>query len=494
MLILMIVSLFTFRELLKLLGIEDYGIYNVVGGVVIVFSFISTAMNQANQRFLSFNLAKNNTDHLQHIFSTIINVQLVVGGIILLLAETVGLWFINKKMNFPIDSITIVNVVYQFSIITFLFHLIQIPYTSAIIAHEKMAFFSYFSIGEAMLKLGVVLSLSLFSSNRLILYSILLTVSAMIIFLTYYIFCKRTFSICCYRFYWNKTIFKEIISFSSWNMLGGIANVGASQGINIILNIFCGVMVNAAMGVSNQVSSAVLSFVSNMQTAFNPQIIKSYAANDPIYFNSLIFRSSRFSFILIFIIGFPIILCCHTVFELWLTDIPQYAIPFTQLIIIFCMIDALSGSLWTAAQASGKVKVYMMIISSLIFSNVPAAYLILWLGFSPIYVILYKVILNLVVHIIRIGYLRSIIGFPALEYLKKVMFPIITYIVITIPIPIILSIHSYSITSNIILMIFTALYCAIIGFSWVLTKSEKNHIISFLKIKLKISKTNPSNS
>ena len=238
MLVLMLVSLFTFRELLKLLGVEDYGIYNVVGGVVILFSFISNAMTQANQRFLAFNLGKGNTEILQNVFSMIINVQLVVGGLILILAESIGLWFINNKMNFPTHTISIVNWVYQFSILTFLFHLIQIPYTSAIIAHEKMAFFSYFSIGEAVLKLGVVLSLSLFSEYRLILYSILLAISAFLILLTYWMFCKKAFSICSYKFYWNKPMFKEIISFSSWNMLGGVANVGASQGVILYIIFF----------------------------------------------------------------------------------------------------------------------------------------------------------------------------------------------------------------------------------------------------------------
>lgn len=488
MLVLMLVSLFTFRELLKLLGIEDYGIYNVVGGVVILFSFISNAMTQANQRFLAYNLGKGNMENLQNVFSMIINVQLVVGGVILILAETIGLWFINTKMNFPNHTISIVNWVYQLSILTFLFHLIQIPYTSAIIAHEKMSYFSYFGIGEAFLKLGVVLFLGLFSNYRLILYSLFLAIAAFLILFTYWLFCKKTFSICTYKFSWDKQMFKEIISFSSWNMLGGIANVGASQGVNIIYNIFCGVIVNAAMGVSNQVSAAVSSFVTNMQTAFNPQIIKSYAANDLDYFYSLIFRSSRFSFLLVFIIGFPIILCCNTIINLWLTDIPKYAVPFTQLIIVFCMIDALSGSLWTAAQASGKVKIYMIIISSLIFTNVPAAYLILWLGFSPVYVMLFKVIMNFIVHLTRIGYLHWLIKFPSIKYIRQVMLPIIGYVLLTIPIPAIIENHMHSIIANIALMVATAIMSAILGFNMILTKPERTFILNKLKSKISLVK------
>ena len=488
MLILMIVSLFTFRELLKLLGVDDYGIYNVVGGVVILFSFISNAMTQANQRFLAYNLGKGDKDNLQYVFSTILNVQFVVGCIILLLAETIGLWFINHKMNFPNHTIASVNWVYQFSILTFLFHLIQIPYTSAIIAHEKMAYFSYFGIGEAILKFGVVLSLGLFSNNRLILYSIFLAGSSFLILVTYWFFCKKTFSICSYKFFWSKPMFKEIISFSSWNMLGGIANVGASQGVNIIYNIFCGVIVNAAMGVSNQVSAAVSSFVTNMQTAFNPQIIKSYASNDLDYFYSLIFRSSRFSFLLVFVIGFPIILCCNTVFDIWLTDIPEYAVPFTQLIIVFCMIDALSGSLWTAAQASGKVKIYMIIIASLIFTNVPAAYLILWLGFSPVYVMLFKVIMNFIVHLTRVGYLHWLICFPSMRYIRQVMLPILCFVLVAVPLPLLFEKYTHSIIANILLMVATAIFCAIIGFNIVLTKSERTFILNKIRLKLSFIK------
>lgn len=264
-------------------------------------------------------------------------------------------------------------------------------------------------------------------------------------------------------------------------MLGGIGNVGASQGVNIILNIFRGVVLNAAMGVSNQVSAAVSSFVSNMQTAFNPQIIKSYAADDKEYFLSLVFRASRFSFMLIFVIGFPVILCCSTIFDIWLTETPEYAVEFTQLIIMFCMIDAISGPLWTAAQASGKIKTYMIIIATMIFTNVPAAYIILYLGLSPVWLMAYKVTMNLLIHFTRIGYLHWIIKFPSLTYLRKVMLPIVMYIAIASPVPLLISHHTDTIAEKLLLIAFTVCECTVFGILIIMNHSERQFLLDKIR-------------
>ncbi len=417
----MAVSLFTFRELLRLLGVDDYGTYNVVGGVVILFSFLSNAMTQSNQRFLSYHIGKGNKGELQRIFSMIINVQLLLGLIILILAETVGLWFINTKMNFAQEKMMSVNLVYQFSILTFIIQILQIPYTSSIVSHERMDFFSYVSIGEALLRLGVVLALALLPSGRLVAYAMLLSISALIMFLINYVYCTKKFSICKYHRFWNKAQFKELTSFSGWNMLGGLGTVGSSQGINILFNIFCGVVVNAAMGVSHQVSAAVGSLVGNMQMAFNPQIIKSYASGEIQYFNSLIFRASRISFLLILIIGVPIIACANEILSIWLTDVPQYAVSFTQLTIAYCMVDSLAGPLWTANQASGRVRTYMIIVSILILLNIPLGYLVLSKGWSPIFVMLIRVILCFIVLNFRIFYLKNTIEFPYRQFYSSVI-------------------------------------------------------------------------
>lgn len=479
----MAVSLFTFRELLRLLGVDDYGTYNVVGGVVILFSFLSNAMTQSNQRFLSYHIGKGDKGELQRIFSMIINVQLLLGLIILILAETVGLWFINTKMNFAQENMTSVNWVYQFSILTFVIQILQIPYTSSIISHERMDFFSYVSIGEALLRLGVVLALALIPSGRLVTYAMLLSISALIMFLINYIYCTKTFSNCKYLRFWDKNQFKELTNFSGWNMLGGLGVVANGQGINVLLNIFCGVVANAAMGISHQVSAAVGAFVGNMQMAFNPQIVKSYASGDRDYFNSLIFRASRISFLLILILGIPIIACTNEILSIWLTEVPQYAVSFTQLTIAYCMVDSLAGPLWTANQASGKVKVYMITVSLLILLNIPLGYMVLSEGWSPIYVMLIRVILCFVVLNFRIIYLKSTISFPYRQFYTGVVLHAILAVLLCLPIY--FACREYIDFTGIKQVLYTGgilfFWSVVIGYLTLLNKVERNFLTTKIK-------------
>ncbi|MDE6649566.1 MAG: lipopolysaccharide biosynthesis protein [Muribaculaceae bacterium] len=481
MFLIMGVTLFSFRIILKELGEEGYGIYNVVAGVVVLFSFLSGAMTQSTQRFLSYHIGRKDYTELQRVFSMSFNVHIVIAGIILILAETVGLWFLNRYMNFPAGMVTTANIVYQCSIFTFIVQILTIPFQASIISNERMSFYAYFSILEALLKLSSAILLIFFIGNKIIIYSIALSVVSVCVFFTYRFYCRLHFEHCVYHYFFDMKLFKNIISFSGWNMLGGIGNVGATQGVNIILNIFRGVTLNAAMGVSNQVAGAVSSFVTNMQTAFNPQIIKSYAAEDKEYFLSLIFRASRFSFLLIFIIGFPVILCCSTIFDIWLTETPEYAVPFTQLIIAFCMIDAISGPLWTAAQACGKIKTYMIIIATMIFTNVPAAYIILYLGLSPVWLMVYKVAMNLLIHFTRIGYLHWLICFPSFTYLRKVMLPIILYIMIAAPLPFLISQQAETLFQNLLLITFTVCECTVVGLFIMMSSNERRFVMDKIR-------------
>ncbi len=478
MFLIMAVTLFSFRIILKELGEDGYGIYNVVAGVVVLFSFLSSAMTQSTQRFLSYHIGRKDYDELQRIFSMCVNVHIIIAGAVLILAETVGLWFLNAYMSFPAGMLATANIVYQCSIATFIIQILTVPYQASIISNERMSFYAYLSILEAILKLLAASLLVFVAGNKVIIYSAALAGISICLLFTYRIYCQSNFTHCVYRHFFDAVLLKKILSFSGWNMLGGIGNVGASQGVNVILNIFRGVALNAAMGVSNQVAGAVSSFVSNMQTAFNPQIIKSYAADDKEHFLSLIFRASRFSFLLIFIIGFPVILCCSTIFDIWLTETPEFAVPFTQLIIVFCMIDAISGPLWTAAQASGKIKTYMLIISTMIFTNVPAAYIILYLGLSPVWLMVYKVAMNFLIHFTRIGYLHWLINFPSLDYLKKVMLPTIFYIMVAVPLPFFISQHIDTIAWNLSLIVFTVCECTIIGLFIMMNRNERNFVVN----------------
>ena len=476
MFLIMGVTFYSFRILLSQLGEVGYGTYNAVAGVIVLFSFLSGALTQSTQRFLSFYLGKNDEEMLKRVFSMSINVHVVICLVLLILAETVGLWFLNRYMKFLPETYSQVHVLYQLSILTFLIQVMMVPFQALIISHEKMSFYAYFSILEAALKFSAVLLLYLFTENRIIIYSGCLLITAVALWLSYRFYCIQNFSICKYKFYPDKRLFKELTTFSGWNMLGAIGNVGASQGVNMLFNVFCGVLVNAAMGIANQVSGAVAAFVSNFQTAFNPQIIKSYANGEKEYFESLLFRASRISFLLIFTIGFPIILCCPIILDIWLGEYPHFAVIFTRLIIVFCMIDALSGPLWTAAQASGRIKTYMIIISSMIFSNVPVALLLLLSGFSPVWVIWYKVIMNGCIHITRIIYLHYLIDFPIWEYIKKVMGKVAVFLLFVLPLPILLSKHSETTVASILCVIISIGISVILGSRILLIKNERKFL------------------
>lgn len=486
MFLIMGVTLFSFRIILKELGEDGYGIYNVVAGVVILFSFLSGALSQSTQRFLSYHIGRHDFSELRRVFSMSVNVHVVIAVVVLFLSETIGLWFLNKYMRFPYGMLATANTVYQCSIVTFIIQILTIPYQASIISNERMSFYAYFSIAEALLKLSAAVILIFIGGNKLVIYAVSLAAIAFVILFIYIAYCRANFEHCNYKFNSDTKLFRNLLSFSGWNMLGGIGNVGATQGVNVILNIFRGVTLNAAMGVSNQVSAAVSAFVSNMLTAFNPQIIKSYAADDRKYFLSLIFRASRFSFLLVFVIGFPVILCCSEILKIWLTVIPDYSVAFTQLIIVFCMIDAISGPLWTAAQASGRIKTYMLIIATMIFSNVPAAYIILYLELSPVWLMVYKVLMNLTIHFTRIGYLHWLIAFPSMEYLRKVMLPIVLFVIAAVPVPVIFCQYADSIIANLLLVAFTACESMALGLWIIVTKSEREVIIDKIRSVLHI--------
>ncbi len=480
------VSLFTFRLILKLLGVDDYGTYSAIGGVIIMFSFLAGAMTQATQRYLSFYLGKNDMHGLRRIFSMSVNTYMIFCLVILLLAETLGLWFVNTYMKFPTTSHTTVNIVYQFTIFTLMVQMMQLPYRSAIIAHEKMNFFAYLSVIEALMKLGVVGVLFLMDSHRLIGYVGTLFTVSVIVCLAHWYYTRRSFEACRYVRMWDRNMFRELTSFSGWNLLGSISNVGAQQGLDVLFNIFLGVVVNAAMGVTTQVCNAITSFVTNFQTAFNPQIIKLFASGNKEEFFTLIFRASRVSFILLFVLGLPVIVCCRPILNLWLTEVPEYSISFIQLMLIFSLIDALSGPLWTSAQASGNIRNYMLIMASLIFLNVPIAYLLLKLGYSPVYVITAKVIINFITHNVRILYLKGLIGFPVAEYYRKVMFPVMLAFGIAAPGPWILRNVNSGLGWHILIFAFALILAIVTSWFILLSHNERRTITDKLKtIRLK---------
>lgn len=301
----MAVALYTSRVILKVLGIEDYGIYNVIGGVVAMFSAISGTLSSSISRFLTYELGENKSERLNRIFSTSVNIQVIISIIIILTGEIVGVWFINYKMQIPAERLIAANWVFQCSLFTFIINLISIPYNACIIAHEKMSAFAYISILEVTLKLVIVYSLLISPYDKLITYAILLTVVSLFIRSTYSIYCKRHFTECKYHLSYEKKLLKEMLSFAGWSFLGNSAYIFNTQGINILINIFFGVTLNAARGITTQVEGAIMQFVNNFTMAINPQITKSYASGEKDYMFSLICQGAKYSYILLLFFVIP---------------------------------------------------------------------------------------------------------------------------------------------------------------------------------------------
>ena len=419
MFLMMGITLYTSRVVLQMLGVDDFGIYNVVGGIIVLFSFINNAMVASTQRFLNFELGRGNVEEAQKVFAASLNIYLVIVVIFMLLAETLGLWFLNRYINIPPERTVAANWVYQASLVATALNFVRMPYNAAIIAYERMSFYAYTSIIEAALKLGIVFLLYSFA-DKLIAYAWLVSVVALLILLMYVFFCRRVFFICRHHtFAYDKRRYTALVSFSGWSLFGSVANMGASQGVNILLNIFFGVFVNAAMGIANQVSGAIGLFVGNFQTAFNPQIVKSYAYGEMERFINLILKASKYSYYLLFLIALPCFICCNEILQLWLGEVPLHAVSFCRLLIIFSLIDAIQGPLWMSAQATGKIKHYQLLMSCLILLNLPVTYVVLKLFPIAELGLVIRVSINIITAVVRVVYLKLLFPFPGIRYVKE---------------------------------------------------------------------------
>ena len=364
MILSMLVSLYTSRVVLNVLGIEDYGIYNVVGGTVIMFGFLNGAMSSATQRFLTYDIGQKNHIQLHKTFNAAQIIHIGIAILIVLIAETIGLWFISNKLNLPGVRLEAALWVYHCSVLSFTVTVIQAPYSALIIAREKMSVFAYLSIVDVLLKLFVVLLLSYISFDKLEFYALLIFGVSVTVAALYRIYSRIHFEETKFLIVNDKSLYKRLASYSIWNLFGALSLVAKTQGVSIMLNIFFGVVVNSALGVANQVSGTVYSFVSNFQIASNPQIIKSYATDDKEYMNHLVIRTSKFSFILLFILTLPIIIEIEYILQLWLKLVPEYTVIFTILILIEVLIHSISGSLMAAVSATGNIRFYQLIIGS----------------------------------------------------------------------------------------------------------------------------------
>lgn len=425
----MVVALFTSRVILNALGMSDYGIYSVVGGVVVMFTFLNTAMSSATQRFMNFELGRNNLKQMARVFSVSLSAHLGVAILVAVLAETIGLWFLNTRMMVPAGRMGAANWVYQMSLLATVVGIIRIPYNATLLAHERMSFYAGISIVEALLRLGIVWALLFSVGDKLKVYATLVLAVAVVMWLAHFLYCRWQFKT-AYQPTRDMALTREIIGFSGWSLLGGVANLCNTQGINLVFNLFYGVVVNAAMGIASQVNAAIFQFVFSFQMAFNPQIVKSYALGNRGYCVSLVFRASKFSFYLLFLLALPILFNAGPILKAWLELVPPYAPIFLRLIVASALVDALAGPLWMSAQAIGNIRNYQVVVSLLVLSNLPLAYVVLRLGYSPAWVLAFRVAINLVALLWRLGYFCVKMRVPVREYFHQVLVPVLGVLVL----------------------------------------------------------------
>lgn len=431
LLVIMGVGLYTSRVILQVLGVENYGIYNVVGGVVVLFTFLNAAMTSSTQRYLSYELGKKDGD-VALIYRTCFYIHVGIAVFILLLSETVGLWFLNTQMNFPEGRMAAVNWVYQFSVLSCIINIVRVPYHAAIIAYERMFFFAYTGILEAILKLLIVYILVLFPVDKVILFAALIAGLSLIvnIIYTYYVhFIIGNLSLIGYN---DRKKYKELLSFSSWTLFGGVANIGIQQGLNIVINLFYGVTVNAAVGIANQVNSHITTFVSGFQQALNPQLTKSEAEGNRERQYSLIYKSARFSFFIMFILACPVMINLDYILTLWLGEFPPYTTVICCTIIIGALIETLSGPLWVSVYATGQIKRYQIVISLLLLLNLPLSYLVGSFNCSPEIMYIIRNGIYVICLLVRLCFLQKLISLDLRGFFRKVIRPIIAIVLLII--------------------------------------------------------------
>lgn len=484
-LIVMFVNLYITRVILQHLGAEDYGLYSVVGTVVVLFSFLNSSLSQAVQRFVTVEVGSGNEDSVNRVFNMSLIVQVIISVLLILVSETLGLFIINRFLNVSPERIEAANWVFQFSILTTIISIIRVPYEAIVIAYEKMGFFALASVFDVFLKLVVVLVLPIIQVDNLILYSGLLCIVSMLSLVIYWLYCKIKFSVCRLKRSWSKPIFFQMISFSGWSLCGSVSSLATMNGFAFMLNIFYGVVANAALGIANQVNAAVAQFIGNFQNSFRPQIIKAYASNQMSYFNKLISTTSKLSYLLIFIPSVMLFVNMPLILEIWLgEDIPTHTIAFCRLILICCLFDGLTGSYYCALSATGNIKVYQIAISLSFVLDLIISIMMMISNVSPDYILYSRIATRGVINMLIGLYLMKIqISFDIRQYVKGVILPlgIFTTIISIINYVLLILFETWN-----LLIFSTITVCAILlfGLPFILDQSEKKNLkILFSKIK-----------
>lgn len=461
LLLTMVVSLYTSRVILNSLGVSDFGIYNVVGGVIAMFSFFVSSISSSFQRFFCVELAENNVTELRKIVNSSVLILIVLSIFILIFAETIGLWFIKNKLVIPPNRLNQAVVVFQFSVFSLIVSLFQSIYNAIIISYEKMNVYAYITIFDVLAKLFVALSISFFSGDRLVYYSILIFLVSLTSLLLYYIYCRKSYEVVRGKSDLNIKLLLEMFSFSGWTLFGTFANVLKSNGLNILLNIFFGPIVNAARGISYQVYTAVNSFTRSFQVAFTPQITKSYAQGDLVYLHKLMLSSSKISYYLMLFLSIPLFIDIDLILNLWLgNNVPEHTALFTKIVILTGLVESLSAPIVNIIYASGKIQFFQLSIAGIIILVIPFSYYLLKVGYPPESALITSLTLTLIAHLIRLFFLKKSIPFKKRKYIEEVALPVVAFTTLMIFLPQIISqvyisnIYNYILVTIVIELIF----------------------------------------
>ncbi|MCD7720762.1 MAG: oligosaccharide flippase family protein [Prevotellaceae bacterium] len=487
MLFIMAVNLYASRVVLASLGVEDYGIYSVVGGIVIILSFLNGAMAGATQRFLNVEMGRGTEETITRVFNTARVIHLLISLGVLLLAETVGLWYINKCMNISPERMTAANWVFQFSTLTFIVNVISVPYNATIVAHERMSAFAYISIYETVAKLAVAFSLAFIHSDRLIAYGALLMLMQVSVRLVYGAYCNRHFGECRrLTLRVDKALLREMFSFASWTVVGSLGFIFHTQGIALLINYFFGAVVNAAQGIANQVNNTVNQFVSNFLMAMNPQVVKSYAVGELEQMHQLVFRGCRFAFFLISFFVIPLTLEAPAILGLWLKTVPGYTVIFVRLVLLISLVNCYSSILAASQGATGRVKAYQLTLTVTGFLHLPLTALFYWLGFEPYYAMYVYFVIVVVLQATRIAFVSRSTHFPQMRFYREVVLLCLVVFLVSAVVPALLHLLlTPCLLSSAIVCLTSVVTTGLTALCIGMTRTERTKVLSNISKRLK---------
>ena len=482
MLVLMLIGFYTSRVVLGALGETDYGVYNVVGGVVAMFTVISGALNSAISRFITFELGKGEGAQLNKVYSTAVLIQAAIALIVASIAEPVGLWFINNEMTIAPERIPAAIWVLHFSVFSFVVNLLSVPQMASITAHERMSAYACIGMLDGFLRLMVAFLILRSPFDRLVYYAALMAVAVLIVRIAYGVYCRRNFEECRFKAVFDPKLVKEMFSFAGWNFIGVSSGVLRDHGGNILVNLFFGPAMNAARGVAMQVFTALQGFVTNFMTAVNPQITKSYAAGDYDYLFALIRKSSKMSFYLLFVIALPVLFNTEYLLGIWLKEVPQGTILFVQLFLIFALSESLSNPMITAMLATGRIRNYQLIVGGIQLLNVPVSYFILKAGASPQSTVIVAIVLSQICFFVRLYLLKRETGYEASKHIKTVYINVLVVAAVAVIIPLILNGCLPGGFAGFLISAATAVVSAGLSVLYIgCTKDERQDIYSYLR-------------